>query len=96
MESRWRVCGFYYSTYDDIDPLTNGNKADATTDETGRFSFVKKETRLRRTMRLILVKDGFEKDTIGVGPKKEPESYESPVLIAVAAQLRRQPVEAGR
>jgi hypothetical protein len=87
----------YYSRYDDIDPLANGDKPDATTDASGRFSIVEKEAgSLPRTMRLIMVKEGFEKETIDIRPQKEPGTYDNPVIIVVAAQLRGPAVVEGR
>lgn len=80
----------YYSRYDDIDPLANGNAPDAVTDVGGRFAFVKKEAGfVPRTMRLLLVKDGFIMETLNIRPDKEPESYANPVVVAVVAQLGR-------
>jgi hypothetical protein len=87
----------YYSRYDDIDVVALGNTPDATTDANGQFSIAEKEAgSLPATMRLILVKEGFEKETIDIRPQKEPASYDSPVVVAVVAQLGRSTVAGGR
>jgi hypothetical protein len=87
----------YYSRSDDIDPLAQGKIPNATTDAEGRFSITEKEAgSLPRTMRLILVREGFENETIDIRPQKEPGSYDSPVVIVVVVQLGRSTVGAGR
>lgn len=79
----------YYSKWY-WDPVENGNEPDVATDDGGRFSLSKREAGgVPARMCLILVKDGFEKETIDIRPDKEPESYETPILIAVSAYLRR-------
>jgi len=85
----------YYSRYEDLDPSTLGNTPDATTDASGRFSIAQKEAgSLPPTVRLTLVKDGFKKEIIEIRPQKEPGSYDSPVVVAAVAQLRRSIVPA--
>jgi hypothetical protein len=72
----------------EIDPLANGSKPDATTDANGTFFIATKESgSLPATMRLIVVKDGFQKETIDIRPQKDTASYETPVTIVVAAIL---------
>ena len=86
----------YYSRYY-WDPVDNGNEPDVATDASGRFSISTREAGgCPSTMRLILVKDGFEKEIIDIRPEKEPESYATPILIVVAAHLRRPGAEASR
>jgi len=38
-------------------------------------------------MRLIVVKDGYQKETLDTRPQKDTKSYDTPVTIVVAAML---------